>query len=146
MSQQPREEPCPYCGEPVPVTAARCRACGRDLTDDEEDDRPRRRPPPRDEVEAADFLVPMHVSPWALAACYLGLIGFCLPFVGVPFALIGFICGIIALRRQGRQTQTYGRVTGNIRAIIGIVLGGLGLVIPVVILLIAWANGAFRRW
>jgi hypothetical protein len=141
MSREVREEPCPYCGEPMPVTAARCRACGRDLIEDDEDDRPRRRRPPQDQVEAADFLVPLHVSPWALAACYLGLIGFCLPFIGIPFALIGLICGIVALYRQGRQTHTYGRMTGNVRAIIGIVLGALGILYPLVILLIVWARG-----
>ena len=37
------DQPCPYCGEPVPDDAARCRHCGEYL-DEDEDDRPWEQP------------------------------------------------------------------------------------------------------
>jgi hypothetical protein len=144
MSRESREEPCPYCGELIRATATRCRFCGEDLTDEgEEDDRPRRRPR-RNTVEATDFLVPTNVSGWALASCYLGLLGFCLPLVGVVFALPAFIFGIIALRRNRHRAETYGEVTSNARAVIGLILGGLGTVGWPVLFLIMLASGAFK--
>jgi hypothetical protein len=142
MSRPPREEPCPYCGELISATAARCRYCGRHL-DDEEETRPRRRP--RDTVEPTDFLVPTNVSGWALLSCYLGLIGFCLPVIGLVFAVPAVIFGIIAIRRQRERAVGYGEVTSNIRAIIGLILGSLATAGWGVVLVLMLASGAFRR-
>ena len=129
MSRPTRQEPCPYCGELVSVTAARCRHCGEDLFEEEEEEvRPARRRRRRETVEATDFLIPTNVSGWSLASCYLGLIGFCLPFVGIPFGLVAVVCGIVGLRRQKERAVSYGQVTSNLRAIIGLVLGGLAVV------------------
>jgi hypothetical protein len=127
MSAVRREEPCPFCGEPVSVTASRCRSCGEYL--DEEDpelERPVRRRSREEEVQATDFLIPTNVSGWSMAACYLGFIGFCLPIVGLVFAIPAFICGIVAWRKR-RQASTYGAVTSDIRAIIGLVLSSLAI-------------------
>jgi hypothetical protein len=41
-------------------------------------------------------------------------------------ALVALVCGIVALRRR-RNTGTYGAVTSDIRAIVGIVLSSLTL-------------------
>ena len=128
MSQGPELEPCPYCRELISVRAHRCRYCGREVGDDDyQDVRPRRRPR-NPGMQATDFLVPVNVSGWALASCYLGLIGFCLPFVGIPFGLVAVFCGIMAFQRKKQRAVTYGDVTGNVRAVIGLILGSLAVV------------------
>jgi hypothetical protein len=137
------EEPCPYCGELIPIAAARCRYCRRELDDEDDDLEPVRRRPRRNTVEATDFLVPTNVSGWALASCYLGLIGFCVPILGLVFAIPAIIFGIIALRKQKERALTYGEVTSNIRAVIGLILGSLGI-IGWGALLILLATGALK--
>jgi hypothetical protein len=121
----------------TPLAAAHCRHCRREL-----DDEPRR--PRRSAVEATDFLIPTNVSGWALASCYLGLIGFCVPVLGLPFALLAVVFGIIAVRRQKDRAETYGEVTGNIRAVVGLILGGLGIVISAGLLVFILATEAFK--
>jgi hypothetical protein len=103
-----------------------------DYDDDDYDDRPRRR---ADDVDPVGFIVPTDVSGWSIVACYAGLIGFCLPLLGLPFALVGLVCGIVALRKRKRATN-YGRVTSDIRAIVGVVLGGLGVLGQAVLLIL----------
>lgn len=106
--------------------------------DDEYDDRPRRRrdaddeydEPPRrrrePSIEATDFLIPTNVSGYSIASCYLGLIS-CIPLIGLLFAIIALVCGIIALRRR-KKTGSYGAVTSDARAVIGIVLSSISLI------------------
>jgi hypothetical protein len=96
--------------------------------EDEEEDPIERRIRRHDTTEATDFLIPTNVSGWSLAACYCGLIGFCLPLLGLPFALTGVVCGIVALRRR-RKAASYGAVTSDIRAVLGLILGGLGVLV-----------------
>jgi hypothetical protein len=129
MPDKPRMEPCPDCGKLVSVRAETCPFCDAELYEDDDDDRPLPRKRSGD-VEAVDFLVPTNVSAWSILSCYLGLIGFCLPFVGMVFAIPAVIFGIIALRQRKKRKQpgTYGAVTSDIRAIVGLVLGGLAIV------------------
>ena len=108
----------------------------RDDDDDEDDDRPRRRRRESDDVDPVGFIVPTDVSAWSLIACYAGLIGCVIPFFAVP----GLICGIVALRRR-RKASSYGSVTSDIRAVIGVVLSGLTLLGWAVILTLMAANG-----
>jgi hypothetical protein len=65
------------------------------------------------------WLMPSHVSGWAVAAGYLGL--FTLICVGVPgpFALVAGIKGLRQIRRQPD-------LNGRVRAWVGIVFGVLG--------------------
>lgn len=144
MPESPRKEPCPECGEMVSIRAAVCPFCDADLFEDEdEEDWPRRRTERRaGDIEAVDFIIPTNVSGWSIASCYLGLIGFCIPFVGLVFAIPALIFGIIALRRRRRATS-YGSVTSDIRAIIGLVLSSLAIIVyPTLIILLA--TGAFK--
>ena len=84
---------------------------------------------PEQAVEATDFIVPTNVNPWALLSAYMGLIGFCVPIIGIPFAMLAILFAILGLRAQpSKGGTTYGKVTGNIRAWIGLVLGIFGLV------------------
>jgi hypothetical protein len=127
MTSARNNRPCPYCGEEISVNAEKCRYCGRWLPEeDDDDDRLRRRLRRDDTPEATDFLVPTNVSVWAMASCYLGLFSLCVPFVGVVFALPALIFGIIALKKQ-RRRSSYGSVTGNIRAVIGVVASSLAI-------------------
>jgi hypothetical protein len=111
---------------------------GDDLDDDRDEDRPRRRrqeredyddrPPRRrreSEIEATDFLIPTGVSGWSMAACYFGLFSCFIPLLGFVMALIALPCGIVALRRRKKKGSSYGKVTGDIRAILGIVCSSL---------------------
>jgi hypothetical protein len=146
MSTFVPRQPCPVCGEDIAVSAVLCRFCGERL---EKDENGRFRPvgKARDSSpEASEFLIPTNVSGWAIVSCYTGLIGFCLPGLGLLFAIPAVICGIVALRRH-KNDGSYGSKTSKIRAIIGVVLGGIAVV--------AWgsllAAAAFmamtqRRW
>src|SRR3954469_21441220 len=98
----------------------------RDPEEDEDDDRPRRRRPP--EVEATDFLIPTGVSAYSMAACYFGLFSCFIPVLGLLMAIIALPCGIAALRRRKKRASTYGSVTGDIRAVVGIVCSSLTIV------------------
>jgi hypothetical protein len=103
--------------------------------DDDNDDEPRR--PPQD-VEVTDFLFPARVRKLSIVCCYLGLLGCILPIIGLPFALIAFICGILDVRNVLRRGphESYHSVTGTIRTVIGLVLSGLGLLIGTGLLII----------
>ena len=79
-------------------------------------------------VGAVDFLVPTKVSGAALLSCYMGLVGFLLPLFGLLFAVPAVILGIVAILRRNKSVS-YGSVTSIIRAVIGIVLGTLGILI-----------------
>jgi hypothetical protein len=126
MAQAPETEPCPFCGETVSVRAEVCPHCHEELFEEA---------PPRrsQEPQATDFLVPTNVSGWSILSCYMGLVGFCLPLVGLLFAIPAVIFGIVALYTRKKKAATYGSVTSDIRAIVGLILGGLAIVM----------NGAF---
>jgi hypothetical protein len=144
MPAEERKEPCPECGKLVSVRAEVCPFCDAEMFED--DDRGRSRSPRRrsSDVEAVDLIVPTNVSIWSILSCYLGLIGFCLPIVGLVFAIPAVIFGIMGLRRR-KKTGSYGAVTSDVRAIIGLVLGGLGTLIGITLLIIMIATGAFKN-
>jgi hypothetical protein len=97
----------------------------RDGEDDDFDDRPRRRRPP--EVDATDFLIPTGVSAYSMAACYFGLFSCFIPVLGLLMAIVALPCGVVALRRRKKRASNYGSVTGDIRAVVGIVCSSLTL-------------------
>src|SRR5262249_3894609 len=90
---------------------------------------------PSADIGPVDFIVPTNVSGASILSCYMGLVGFCLPVCGLVFAIPAVILGIIALRRR-RKAASYGAVTSDIRAIIGLVLGGLGTLYGLVLLVL----------
>lgn len=122
----------------------RDRPLRRPRRDDDEDERPRRRrsrPVDDDGVNAAEFLVPVNVSAWSIAACYFGLLSCVLPFIGLVLALVAFPSGIVALRRRRKNNKSdYGSITGDMRAVIGLISSGLTLVGYIVIGIIYLAN------
>ena len=112
--------------EPIDEDDRRRRLRRRDPDDiDEDEDRPRRRRR-EPEFEATDILIPTGVSAYSMAACYFGLFSCFIPVLGLLMALIALPCGIRALRRR-KKKSTYGSVTGDIRAVIGIVCSSLTL-------------------
>jgi hypothetical protein len=122
-------------GEPRPT---RRRPADDDDRDREEDDRPRRRRrrdadedsnPAGDAALAA--VVPVGVSIWAMVSLYSALLSCVIPGLG----LIGIFAGIMALVASKKQQTSYGSVTGNIRAVIGIVLGLLNTVFHAIMLI-----------
>jgi hypothetical protein len=105
--------------------------------DDEYFDERRQRPRQQD-VEAAEFLIPTGVSAWSMSACYFGFFSCFLPVIGLAMALIALPSGIIALRKRKKKSTSYGAVTGDIRAWIGIVCSSLTILghlilIPVIL-------------
>ena len=98
--------------------------------DDESENRPRRPRRREPEFEATDILIPTGVSGYSIAACYIGLVSCFLPVLGLLFALVAIVCGVIALRRR-KKGATYGAVTGDIRAVVGIILGSLTLLVHI---------------
>jgi hypothetical protein len=132
---------CPQCGREILPGEKSCPNCepqrARRRRDDDDEDWDRPIPPRHREqaLDAADLFVPTNVSPWAIASCYFGLIGFCIPIAGLVFSIPAFICGIIAIRKR-KTAQTYGAVTSNIRAIIGLVLSTLSILISGGLLLV----------
>jgi predicted branched-subunit amino acid permease len=124
----------------VSVRASVCPYCEAALYEDEVDDRPRKKQ--SGDVEAVDFLIPTNVSGWSIASCYMGLIGLCLPFVGLLFSIPALIFGIIALKKRRRATS-YGAVTSDIRAIVGIVLSTLSIVLYTTLFILI-ATGALK--
>ena len=78
-------------------------------------------PPAAGHDPALGMVVPINTSIWAIAAGYLGLLSpifLCLP------APIAIFCGVMALLELRRKPG----MRGQVRAIVGIVLGSLSLV------------------
>ena len=144
MPTEAREEPCPECGKLVSAREEVCPYCNAEMFEPDDDRLPRRSKRKSSDVEATEFIVPTNVSIWSIFSCYLGLIGFCLPVVGLVFAIPAVIFGIMGLRRR-KKTGSYGAVTSDIRAIIGLVLGGLGTLIGITLLIIMITTGAFKN-
>jgi hypothetical protein len=101
------------------------------LPDDDDDDRPRKRRR-RDEDDdddrridknddgsntALSAVVPVGVSIWALLSLYTALLSCIIPGLG----LLGLLFGILAFVRANHQAS-YGSITGNIRAVAGILI------------------------
>lgn len=121
---------CPFCGEWTPAAMVRCRACGETADS--------RR---SDSVGAVDFLIPQNVSPWSMLACYLGLLGCFLPILGIALGALAILFGVIALRRR-RKSSTYGSVTSNVRAVLGLIFGAFSILLWSAVVI--WLNGGFR--
>ncbi len=164
---KPEARRCRECGEDLVETGVTGKApAPRRRNDEEDEERPRKRRAgvdaddeegvrrklkkltrseddelPRPEDTAAAALIPLGVSPWALAAFYLGLIG-CVPLFGAPLGLLAIVCGIMALVRRPKKSS-YGAVTGTARAIIGLICGVLSIGVALLILVIGLVN---RRW
>jgi hypothetical protein len=67
-------------------------------------------------------------STYAIISLYVGLIGLCLPFVGIVFAVPAFVCGVVAVRRW-KKSDSYGGVTSNLRAVLGLIISGLAVLL-----------------
>lgn len=89
---------------------------------------PRVTPSPPEPARLPAWLVPAHVSGWAVTAGYLGLIS--LIFLGIPgpFAIA---TGVLGLRQIKRQPD----LNGKVRSWVGIVLGTLGTAVLVIVIL-----------
>ncbi len=122
MPAEPARGPCPSCGELISIHPVRCRFCGADLA--EENDRPMGRPREQEYDEPVKWLIPVGRSGWAIAAGYLGLLAL-FPMVGFGFGILAVICGIMALRHIKQNPK----LSGMGRAILGLVLGPIGIVV-----------------
>jgi predicted branched-subunit amino acid permease len=121
---------CPYCGGANETVARRCGHCGEYLTGEARQNAHARADDFADSAGlAAQFVVPINVSVWAIISCWAGLIGFCIPLAGLIFTIPAVVCGIIALRQIRRRDPSYGKMTGQVRAVIGLVFGGLGTIV-----------------
>ena len=100
--------------------------------EDDEDDRPRRRRRDAEEESAEDLgasplsaVVPIGGSVWALLSFYLALLSCIVP---IPLlGLIAILLGLVAFFTH-KHKASYGSVTGNMRAILGILIGFITMV------------------
>lgn len=129
MAHVPVERPCPRCGGPLAVAAVQCPHCRGQVGVTR----------PADDIGVADFLVPRKVSGFSVAAFFFGLIGL-FPLIGFFFAVPGLIFAIIALLRK-RQGVTYGSVTSDIRAVLGLIMAGIGTVVWGIAWIYVWKQG-----
>lgn len=76
------------------------------------------------------LIVPVHVSGWAVAAGYLGLLTFVFCTVSGPFP-------VWAGRKGLKQIEADPTLNGRFRAWVGIVLGGLGRLVLVLVVIVS---------
>lgn len=109
--------------------------------EDDYDDRPRRprRRDDRDEFEATDLIIPTNVSVWSMLACYLGIFGCLIPFLGFFMGILAIIFGFVAFKKK-KKRDSYGAVTGDIRAVVGIICGALTIIGYLVVIVISLMN------
>jgi len=130
---------CPACHAANVPEAGRCSQCGEKLPDDvleaepaDEEQRPRRRPASLSERDDDDYhyqgdggistLIP-YKNPKALASYYCGIFAL-IPILGFFVAPAALILGIMGLRHRRANPEA----KGTVHAMIGVVLGALGLV------------------
>jgi hypothetical protein len=126
LTPAPDEISCPRCGRALSARGV-CGYCTARFDDVPDIDLRRLRREPRHD-DPVQFLVPTNVSACSIIACYAGFVGMCMPFFGLVFAIPAFVCAIVALRRR-RKTVSYGSVTSDIRAILGLVFSSIGLLL-----------------
>jgi hypothetical protein len=136
MPDQHSFEPCPFCGKPVSKTAERCPHCAEELYEDVDDDLHHPRGGGDASADAGlKWLVPIGRSGWAIAAGYMGLFS-CFPFVGIIFGPAAIACGVLALAEVKRKPG----LSGQGRAIFGIIVGSLCFVFNLLMLLVILAS------
>lgn len=78
------------------------------------------------------WLVPSHVSGWAVLSGYLGLVAIILLGIPGPFAIL---TGILALRQMRRDPS----LNGKVRAWVGIVFGVVGTAVLCLLVAVQFA-------
>lgn len=128
-------EPQPSKKKPVPAPV------------DDEDEKPKKKRRDADEEGGSDIgssplsaVVPVGGSIWALLSFYIALLSCIVP---LPLlGLIAIILGGLAFMTH-KHKASYGSITGNMRAVLGIVIG-LVTMIFYSIVLVLWAIGTLK--
>ena|SRR5438105_183386 len=140
------DEPCPYCGRPVPDDAMRCGYCGEYLEDEAgrwPDGGAVRRDcePERGGIILTLGLISLACSPLALACCFFFGIGALFGIAGLATGIPAWVMGQKDLRKMseyimdpaGRPMTNAGMICG----MIGAILCSIGMLIQL---------GVFAMW
>lgn len=114
---------------------------------DDEDEKPKKKRRDADEEGGSDIgssplsaVVPVGGSIWALLSFYIALLSCIVP---LPLlGLIAIILGGLAFMTH-KHKASYGSITGNMRAVLGIVIGLITMVFYSIVLVL-WAIGTIK--
>lgn len=118
-------QPCPMCGESIPVAARKCRHCGEEL-------KPRRK-----DGDAIAGVIP-YKNPAALFAYYCGIFSILPCF---PLGITAFILGIVGLRAVKQNPELRGTAHAWIGIITGLLFGGFWTLVTIFAVIGAVASG-----
>jgi len=68
----------------------------------------------------------------------------CFPIIGLLFAVPAVVLGVLALSRQRTAPGSYGSVTSDMRAILGVIVGTLTTLLWGGLLVWMYLNGTLR--
>lgn len=108
---------CPLCGKDSPPETNYCPSCGCALTPASPGARPIA--PPQPEQRSGEAIA-------SLTLGLIGLVGWCIPIVGLPMSITGVVLGARSLKSASRNMALAGLILCSIGLVAGLVNAGIG--------------------